>query len=121
MAANTVIYSASDDYSGEYMTAQAIPHKYVKFNGGKVTLGRHVIMGSGCTVLGPTNIGEGCSIGAMTLINKDLDPWGVYAGIPAKRRKDRSRNLLNLEKEFLEGTRLLAPAVEANRPASDVP
>lgn len=99
-AANTVIYSASDDYSGEYMTAQAIPQELTKQRGGKVTLGRHVIMGSGCTVIGPANIGEGCSVGAMSLVLGNLDPWGMYVGIPVKRLKERARGLLDLEKQL---------------------
>jgi len=81
MAANTVIYSASDDYSGDYLTAQAIPQKYTAHIGGPVLIGRHVIIGSGSTIFGPCTIGEGCSLGAMTLVNKDLSPWGIYAGI----------------------------------------
>jgi len=100
MAANTVIYSASDDYGGDYLTAQAIPQEYTHQIGGLVEIGRHVIMGSSCTVIGPAIIGEGCSIGAMTLITKDLAPWGIYVGIPAKRLKERSRGLLEMEKKF---------------------
>lgn len=101
MAANTIIYSASDDYSGEALTAQVIPQKYTNYRGGKVVLGRHVIVGSNTTILGPCEIGEGCSIGAMTLINKNLESWGIYAGVPAQRLKERSQHLLELEKELL--------------------
>jgi galactoside O-acetyltransferase len=101
MAANTVIYSASDDYSGDYLTAQSIPQKYTAHIGGPIIIGKHVIIGSSCTVMGPSVIGEGCSLGAMTLVNKDLKPWGVYIGIPAKRLKERKKGLLKLEKKFL--------------------
>ncbi|SMP56925.1 acyltransferase [Anoxynatronum buryatiense] len=101
MAANTVIYSASDDYSGSYLTAQAVPQKYTNYRGGKVVLGRHVIIGSSTTIIGPCDIGEGCSVGAMTLVNKKLEPWGVYAGVPAKRLKDRNKKMLELELELL--------------------
>lgn len=102
MAANTVIYSASDDYSGDYMTAQAIPKEFTKFVGGKVTLGRHVIVGASSVIIGASDIGEGCSLGAVTVvINKNLDPWGMYVGNPAKRIKERKKGLLELEKQFL--------------------
>ena len=40
----------------------------------------------------------------MSLVKKDLAPWGIYAGIPVKKIKDRSKNLLNLEKEFIKET-----------------
>jgi dTDP-4-amino-4,6-dideoxy-D-glucose acyltransferase len=100
-AANTVLYSASDDYSGETLTAQVVPHQYTAYKGGKITLGRHVIMGSACTVVGPAYIGEGCSVGAMSLVLGDLEPWGIYAGIPVRRIKERKRGLLELEKKLM--------------------
>ena len=102
MAANTVIYSASDDYSGDYLTAQAVPQKYTKHIGGPVIIGKHVIVGTACTIIGPCKIGEGCSIGAMTLVQQDLQPWGIYIGIPAKRFKERNKRLLALEEELLK-------------------
>jgi galactoside O-acetyltransferase len=38
-------------------------------------------------------------------VNKSIDPWGVYVGIPAIRIKDRSKNLLEKEKQFIESQR----------------
>jgi len=38
----------------------------------------------------------------MTLIQKDLLPWGIYVGIPCKRIKERKKGLLSLEKQFLK-------------------
>ena len=101
MAANTIIYSASDDYSGDYLTAQAIPPKYTAHIGGPVIIGKHVIIGSSCTIMGACNIGEGCSIGSMSLVTKELSPWGIYVGIPCRRLKDRNKGLLEFEKQFL--------------------
>jgi len=105
VAANTVIYSASDDYSGETMTAQAVPEEYRSYHGGKVTLGKHVIVGSGSTILGPAEIGEGCSFGAMSLIKGDMAAWGIYVGIPAKRLGERKKDLLEGERRLTEGNR----------------
>lgn len=102
MAANTVVYSASDDYSGDHMTAQAIPRKFTKYVGGKVVIGRHVIIGASSVIVGGCIIGEGCSLGALTgVVAKDLDPWGVYVGNPARRLKERRRGLLEMEKQLL--------------------
>jgi galactoside O-acetyltransferase len=102
MAANTLIYSATDDYSGDHLTSHLVPQKYTTHHiGGPVIIGKHVVIGSGCTIVGPCNIGEGCSIGSMTLVHKDLQPWGIYIGIPAKRLKERKKGLLALEEEFL--------------------
>jgi acetyltransferase-like isoleucine patch superfamily enzyme len=38
----------------------------------------------------------------MTLVNKSTEPWGIYIGNPAKRVKERKKDLLDLEKQFLQ-------------------
>lgn len=101
MAANTIIYSASDDYSGNYLTAQAIPQEYTAHIGGVVNVGKHVIIGAGTTIIGACNIGTGCSIGSMSLVIRDLLDWNIYAGVPAKIIKKRSDKLLELEKKLI--------------------
>ncbi len=102
MAANTIIYSASDDYSGNFMTAQAIPQQYTTQIGGIVSIGRHVIIGTGTVILGPCELAEGCSIGSMSLVNKSTEPWGIYFGIPIKRMAERSKNVLQIEEKMLK-------------------
>ena len=47
-------------------------------------------------------LGEGCAIGSMSLVMKDVDPWSIYVGVPAKKIKERKKNLLELEKQFRE-------------------
>jgi len=94
------IYSRTDDYSGKYLTNPTVPEKYIGITRGAVVLGRHVIVGSGTVILPKITIGEGSSVGALSLVTKDLDPWGVYFGSPAKRLKARSKRLLELEEEL---------------------
>jgi len=38
----------------------------------------------------------------MSLINKSLDSWGMYVGIPCKKIKERSKELLKFEKEMYD-------------------
>ena len=47
-------------------------------------------------------IEDGCAVGAMTLCNKSMAAFGIYAGVPAKRIKERERTILELEKQFIE-------------------
>ena len=101
MAANTVVYSASDDYHGNYLTAQAVPQKYTATVGGPVVIGKHVIIGCASTIIGPSKIGEGCSIGAMTFVHRNLRSWGMYFGIPAQRFRERSQGLLEKEEQLI--------------------
>jgi acetyltransferase-like isoleucine patch superfamily enzyme len=105
ISSKVVIYSISDDYSGETMTNPMVPGKYKNVKEEEVIIERHVIIGSGCVVLPGVLLKEGSSFGAMTLINRSSEPWSVYAGIPYKKIKDRSKELLKLEEKFLESIR----------------
>jgi acetyltransferase-like isoleucine patch superfamily enzyme len=95
------LYSVSDDYSGASLTNVTIPDRFKQPVCGKVLLGRHVIIGSGTIVLPSVHVAEGCAIGAMSLVTKSTEAWGVYAGIPARRIRDRSSHLLSLEEQYL--------------------
>lgn len=95
------VYATSDDYSGEALTNPTVPEKFRNIIGGQVVLEKHSIVGSGCTILPNVKIGEGTSIGSMSLVNKSLDEWGIYIGIPCRRIKERSRKLLELEKTMI--------------------
>lgn len=98
------IFSQSDDYSGETMVNSLIPIQFKNEQFTKITIGKHVIIGTASSIMPGANIAEGCSIGAMSLINKQTKPWGIYVGIPAKRIKERKKEILKLEKKFLMET-----------------
>ena len=95
------IYSGTDDYSGNSLTNPTVPHKYLNVKVAPVVLGRHVIVGSGSVILPGVTIGEGSAVGALSIVSKPLDEWGVYFGSPVKRLKSRSKRLLELEKALL--------------------
>ncbi|MFL9884982.1 acyltransferase [Paraburkholderia agricolaris] len=91
------IYSASDDYSGNALTNPTVPKHLLNVKVAQVSLGRHVVVGSGSVILPGCSIGEGSSVGALSLVTKSLSPWGIYFGAPAKRLRERSQQLLQLE------------------------
>jgi putative colanic acid biosynthesis acetyltransferase WcaF len=37
------------------------------------------------------NLGEGSILALASVATRDLEPWGVYAGIPAVKVKERER------------------------------
>ena len=37
------------------------------------------------------NVGEGAVLGLGSVATRNLDPWAVYAGVPAVKVKDRLR------------------------------
>jgi len=101
LSSRCVIYTESDDYSGEWMTNPAIPDEFRKVYGGQVTIGKHAIIGTGSTILPNVEIGEGSSVGAMGLVTKSLEPWGIFLGSPPRKLKDRDKRILSLENDFL--------------------
>ena len=95
------IYSSNDDYSGEYMTNPIIPSEFTNVTHGAVTIGKHVIVGSGSVILPNVILEDGVAVGALSLVTKNCTEFGVYIGTPAKRVKERSRLLLDLEYQLV--------------------
>jgi chloramphenicol O-acetyltransferase type B len=59
-----------------------------------------VWVGYGSTILGGVKIGEGSIIGAGSLVTKDVEPYSIYAGVPAKRIRPRFDNEEDLKRHL---------------------
>jgi acetyltransferase-like isoleucine patch superfamily enzyme len=99
------IFSSSDDFSGYFMTGPTLPSDFTNVCVSSVSVGRHVVIGTGCTILPGANIKEGAAVGAMSLVKGELKEFTMYFGIPAKEIKPRMRNILELEREFKDYTK----------------
>lgn len=95
------IYSGSDDYSGKMLTNPLIPKEFLNVYIAPVHFGKHVIIGSGSVVLPGVNIGIGAAVGALSLVTKSLDEWGIYFGSPAKKINRRKKDLLIHEADLM--------------------
>ena len=94
------LISASDDFSGDYMVGAVIDDEFTNVTKGTIHLKKYVQLGAGTIVLPNVTINIGSVSGAMSLINKDLDEWGIYYGIPARRMRERSKKLLEKVDEY---------------------
>ena len=101
LSSRVSIYAASDDYTGKSLTNPTVPEKYKRILKGKVTIEKHVIIGSSTVILPRLTIREGASVGAQSLVIKNCEEWMGYFGSPAIKLKERKKDLLKLEKEFL--------------------
>jgi len=101
LSSRVSVYSTNDDYSGEHMTNPTIPDEYTGVVTAPVRIGRHVVVGASSVILPGVTIPEGCAVGALSLVRETLEPWGIYAGAPVRRINERSRRLLDLERELL--------------------
>jgi len=60
-------------------------------------------LGMGTIIMPGVTIGEGVSVGAGSLVTKDLPDWTICYGSPCRPMKDKPREKqLQMEKEFLE-------------------
>ena len=101
ISSRVAIYSSNDDYSGAAMTNPMVPNEYTGVTHADVFLDKHVIVGSGSVILPGVTLEEGVAVGALSLVQKNCEAFGIYAGNPARRIKDRKRDLLELEQRLI--------------------
>jgi acetyltransferase-like isoleucine patch superfamily enzyme len=93
IAAGCRIICASEKHMGEGLANPMVPDEYrdevimepiviEEF----VTVGTNVVISPGVT------IGQGAVIGANSFVNKNIEPWTVYIGSPAKPLKSRRKD-----------------------------
>ncbi len=98
ISTRSIIFSASDDLSGEFLISNTIPIELCNVKGGTVYLKKHSIIGAGYIVLPDLEVGEGAVVGACSLVKDSLKSRSIYGGVPAHYIKDRSKKLLELLK-----------------------
>jgi len=68
----------------------------------KVIIEDDVWVGYGAIILSGIKIGQGSIIAAGSLVTKDVEPFSIYGGFPARKIRNRFEN----EKDLLEHIRL---------------
>jgi acetyltransferase-like isoleucine patch superfamily enzyme len=61
--------------------------------GGRVLIGAHVWIAYRATILPGVEIGDGAVVGACAVVTKDVPPYAIVAGNPARIIGERSRHL----------------------------
>ena len=61
--------------------------------GGDVTIGDHVWIAYRAVSLPGVTIGEGAVVAAGAVVTRDVEPFAIVAGVPARKIGERSRNL----------------------------
>lgn len=100
ISGRVMVYSQNDDYSGEFMTNPTVPTEYTNVTGGTIIFKKHAIISAGSIILPNLTVGVGSCLGAMSLLKSSIPDWEIFAGVPARKIADRSKNLLELENNF---------------------
>lgn len=100
LSARVVIYSASDDYGGDYLIGPTMLEEFTKVVKAEVVLEQYTTCGVASVLLPSARMLEGSILGACSLTNQTLQPWKIYAGIPARPVKSRSKGLIKKADEM---------------------
>lgn len=100
-AAKVSIHSGSDDYSGRSMFGTYVPSKFRKYHvNGHVFIQDHCLIGDSAIIMPGVTLAEGTAVGAQAFIKQSTEPFGIYAGTPARRIKERSRDFVEQYNEY---------------------
>lgn len=105
VSTHPAFYSASAaegfTYSDSTLFAEA---KYIDENAKiRVKVGNDVWIGARVTILEGIEIGDGAVIAAGAVVNKDVEPYSIYGGVPAKKIGNRFDNPDDIE--FIKSTK----------------
>lgn len=84
ISSSPVFYSIKRQNGHTFVTENQFCEEY-KIDGKKgVTVGNDVWIGFGATLKGGIKVGDGAIIGAKAMVTKDVEPYAIIAGNPAK-------------------------------------
>ena len=81
------LWTDQHDYNDPYFRA-------TKSKVGPIIIGDRAWIGPRVTILHNVHIGEGAVIAAGAVVTKDVEPFTVVGGIPAKKIAERNHNLM---------------------------
>lgn len=98
------IFSASDDFSGNFLISPMNPEKYTNVTGGEVRLEKFVQIGAGTIIMPDLTILEGTAIGAMSFVKQNIGRFEIWAGNPLRFIKYRKMELIELARQLENGS-----------------
>jgi len=91
VAIHPAFYSAGAQYGFSYVSDTSF--KEVEWideeSGMAIEIGNDVWIGKGVAIIDGITIGDGAVIGGGALVNHDVEPYAIYAGVPAKKIGER--------------------------------
>lgn len=59
-------------------------NEYRHYSRGKITIKKKAYIGANTVICKPVTIGEGAIVGASSVVTKDIPPFEIWAGNPAR-------------------------------------
>lgn len=99
ISAGSTLYSASDDYSGEWLMGPHLPPNVTSVDARPIEVGPFAAVGAHALVLPGVVFGEGAVLGAMSMARGALSEWTIYAGVPCRRVRSRLSRVTSLAEQ----------------------
>lgn len=84
VSSHPAFYSLAKQTGFTYASKQMFCEIENKFNGYDVLIGNDVWIGANVTVIGGISIGDGAIVAAGAVVTKDVPPYAIVGGVPAK-------------------------------------
>ncbi len=103
IASGARLLTGSDDFGGPALTGPTVPPEFRAVTRGEVVVGAHAVIGANAVVLPNVRIGEGAAIGAGSVVTRDIEPWTICIGAPARPIRTRPKDaVLDAERRLFE-------------------
>ncbi len=104
LAACSRIITGTDLADGSGLIGPTVPNEMRAVRRGRVVIGEHAFVGTNAIIHPDVTIGTGAVVGSGAVVTRDLEPWTINVGIPARPVKDRPRGtILRLAEELRVG------------------
>jgi galactoside O-acetyltransferase len=92
LSPRTTLFTEIDDFAGPYLIGSMVEDDFRNIKGGQIYICKFAQIGANSIVFPNLTVSEGATVGALSLVNKSLEKWSVYAGVPAVKIKNRLRH-----------------------------
>ncbi len=92
------IITGTDDFKDGGFGNSTVANEFRNIQIEKIHIGKFCVVGGNSVILPGVTIGDGATIGAGSIVTKDLEPWGIYVGNKQIGLRNKEEVLKNHEK-----------------------
>lgn len=100
-SAGARLITGSDLVHGEGLSGPTIPAKYRAVSRSYIHVEKHAFLATNVIVHPGVTIGEGAVVGSNSVVTKDIEPWTINFGTPAKPNSTRPRQTIKRHESLI--------------------
>lgn len=85
-----------------FYSAEFVPEECHEIQYGDIKIMDDAYIGANCVIMPGVTIGEGAVAGANAMVTKDMEPWGIYVGTPAKKIGERKKPSKEMQEKLMQ-------------------